>query len=229
MRMILISDIHGNKFAFDAALKQMSKIEADYTIFLGDICGYYFDAIDVWRCLQRIPNLIALAGNHDALFLQFVEQGFVPNSYTEKYGPALNMLLKHDPAELDAFLNWLRGLYHFYFDADAQFACFHGGPNAPAIEYIYPDTDLPLIAIPFVFMGHTHCPMIRTNGETIFCNPGSLGQPRHGSFSSFAVMEFDSFGWDCSIHSVVYDREALIASFPPFEALPHYLIDILRR
>lgn len=229
MKICLFSDIHGNKIAFDAAVPQMIGTGADLIIFLGDICGYYFEAIKIWRRLRCIPNLIALAGNHDALFLQFVEQGFVPESYTKKYGPALAMLLRNNPDELEPFLNWLRGLRHSYYDPDGLYACFHGGPGEPATEYIYPDTTLPTIDAPFVFMGHTHCPMVRTDGRTIFCNPGSLGQPRHGSSASFAVMEFDDSNWHWDVRKVDFDREALIASFAVYGALPHYLIDILRR
>lgn len=229
MKICLLSDIHGNNHSFKAALPLMRNHNAKYTIFLGDICGYYFETIEIWRCLSNIPGLIALSGNHDALFLQFAAQGFVPAAYTEKYGPALSILLEHDPNELQLFLTWLKGLRHFYHDPAGRFSCFHGGPSAPATEYVYPDTPLPDSTVPFVFMGHTHCPMLRQGEGTIFCNPGSLGQPRHGSQASFAIMDLDNSRWQWDVYTVEFDREALIASIASRGALPHYLIDILRR
>jgi predicted phosphodiesterase len=229
MKICLFSDIHGNKHAFEAALPLILEKKADYNIFLGDICGYYFETIAVWRTLREMPDLIALIGNHDAFFLQFATQGFVPDAYTERYGPALKMLLAHDPVELSVFLDWLEGLSHFHHDPCGRFSCFHGGPNQAALEYIYPDTPLPEAAVPFVFMGHTHCPMAKAGDRSVFCNPGALGQPRHGSKASFAVVEIDEDAWQWNLHPINFDQEALISSLASFEPLPQYLTDILRK
>ena len=41
-----------------------------------------------------------------------------------------------------------------------------------------------------MFLGHTHVPAIRQMGRTVLVNPGSLGQPRHGTPSpTYAVWE----------------------------------------
>ena len=229
MKLCVFSDIHGNSSAFEAALPIILAEKADYNIFLGDICGYYFDTLRAWKLLQTIPNLIALAGNHDALFLSYAEQRSVPDAYTEQYGPSMNVLLTQPAEELSGFTQWMRGLSHSYHHADGSFSCFHGGPNQPATEYVYPDSPLPEVSSPVVFMGHTHCPMFRKTEATFFCNPGSVGQPRHGSFPSFAVVDTAREDFQFRIHRIPFDKDGFIGSLAPFAPYPKYLTDILRK
>ena len=42
MILIVFSDIHGNVYALEKALKVMEQYNADEYIFLGDMAGYYY-------------------------------------------------------------------------------------------------------------------------------------------------------------------------------------------
>jgi predicted phosphodiesterase len=68
MRICLFSDIHGNGPAVRAAHPMIMSEKADVHVFLGDLCGYYFDQNEIFILLQSIPNLVALKGNHDQFF-----------------------------------------------------------------------------------------------------------------------------------------------------------------
>ncbi|MFA5093278.1 MAG: metallophosphoesterase, partial [Candidatus Omnitrophota bacterium] len=70
MKLCVFSDIHGNLPAFEAAYPLIINESADVNLFLGDLCGYYFDEVSVWQRLRDVPRLVALRGNHDEMFLR---------------------------------------------------------------------------------------------------------------------------------------------------------------
>ncbi|MCB1524438.1 MAG: metallophosphatase family protein [Rhodoblastus sp.] len=67
MLIALMSDIHGNREAFDACLNHARKQGAERYIILGDLVGYGADPayiVDVARGMQE-KGAIVLLGNHD--------------------------------------------------------------------------------------------------------------------------------------------------------------------
>jgi len=84
-------------------------------------------------------------------------------------------------------------------------AMVHGGWNNPIDEYFAPSQDyFSKIDGHFFASGHTHKQMIMELGEKIYCNPGSVGQPRDGnSKSAFATFDGDHF----ALHRIEYDIE----------------------
>jgi len=96
--------------------------------------------------------------------------------------------------------------------------------------YVYPDTPLD----PFetfdssVFiLGNTHYPMRRRIGEKIIINPGSLGQPRHDGWPSYAVVDLPS--GDVVFREVQYDRMPLYCQIEEAMEKNHYLKEVLCR
>ncbi len=108
MRICAFSDIHGNIHAFRVAYNMIINECADLNIFLGDLCGYYFDQHDILDMLQTIPNLIAIKGNHDSIFLKIIEgdEG-LRKDYLIKYGSSMENLLKGNNCDL---IQWLYSL-----------------------------------------------------------------------------------------------------------------------
>src|SRR5258708_28333161 len=71
MRIALMTDIHGNREAFEACLEHARRSDVGRLIFLGDYAGYGADpgwVIDaVMAEVER--GALALLGNHDAAVL----------------------------------------------------------------------------------------------------------------------------------------------------------------
>ena len=68
----------------------------------------------------------------------------------------------------------------------------HGSPADFTNGYVYPDTELGQFDVSsnFVFMGHTHYPFIRKNGNVCYVNVGSCGMPRDdGRFGSSVIFD----------------------------------------
>src|SRR3954466_8134831 len=64
MRVAIISDIHGNRQAFEAVLEDVQSVEHDAVWCLGDLVGY---GPDPNACAQPAPHHadLCLVGNHD--------------------------------------------------------------------------------------------------------------------------------------------------------------------
>jgi predicted phosphodiesterase len=228
VRLLLFSDVHGNGPAFRAFLSLWKAASPDLTVCLGDVCGYYFDEVEVARVLMEMPGLLVLRGNHDDLFLRgWADEPGVAESYRSRYGPALDAFLDKDASDV---VLWLRGLAPSLLRFDLSLACFHGSPSDPLEGYVYPDSDvkdLSLTGAGVIGMGHTHYPMARSAQGCLLINPGSVGQPRHGGPPSYAIV--DLVRGTCKHHLVHYDQTGYARLIS--RKAPHvpYLTDVLMR
>jgi len=71
MLIALMSDIHGNREAFEACLAHARRVKAERFVFLGDYVGYGADpgwVVETVRAHVR-AGAVALRGNHDAAVL----------------------------------------------------------------------------------------------------------------------------------------------------------------
>ena len=229
MKLCIFSDIHGNGVAFEKALSMILGEEADVNIFLGDLCGYYFDEIAIFERLLGIPRLIALKGNHDQMFYDVASGNdeSLREFYFKKYGPALEHFLK---ADHQALLKWISRREELYLSKELDIACYHGSPWDPRHGYVYPDSGFerfPELPYSNIFLGQTHYPMVRRLGEKMIVNPGSLGQPRQGGWPTFAVLDLP--GKDVQFKEVEYDKNELLRQMDSFCDADSYLRKILLR
>lgn len=206
MKVLIISDIHGNLAALDAIRE-----EADKVFCLGDMVNYgpYPRA-----CLERVRDLTdgVVRGNHDNAIsrdvdcgcsIKYKELSDAGKIYTKGI---LNKVEKDYLANLPVTLHTKINGTRFLFS--------HGSPGGDMYKYLRPDVsqkeledELKDIHADIVFIGHTHLPMVRRIHDIIVVNPGSVGQPRDGvPMASYAVWEDGSI----SIKRVPYDIEATI-------------------
>jgi len=208
MKICIFSDIHGNGPAFDVAYDRILSEKADLNVFLGDLCGYYYDQLDILCMLRMMPNFIAVLGNHDRIFLDIVMgDNVLRNRYCQEYGISMENLLELDYSDLTT---WLGSLQEYHRDSDGKFSCFHGSPQSYLEGYVYPDSKInfhPESHGKCMFLGNTHYKMHKSINGTLIVNPGSLGQPRDGKWPSYAVVEFPS----CKVQfkEIVYDKADL--------------------
>lgn len=154
-------------------------------ICLGDLVGYFHQSIEVLEEMMRskIPTLL---GNHEAYLLgksscpsdkwQFISLEYVKNKMSESQRLWLSSL----PSSLEEMLDGKRVAY------------FHGSPWNPLEEYVYPDYPsfdrFSSVAWDYVFLGHTHYPLMKRAGKCMIINPGSCGQPRQGDYRACAAI-----------------------------------------
>jgi putative phosphoesterase len=177
MRILLVSDIHGNRAALEAVRE-----ECDVCLFLGDLVDY---GIEPKPCIDwaRRRMTHGVRGNHDHGAAQGVAaQGAAGFRYlTAQTRPITRELLDAADRRFLADLPVTRWLTL----AGKRFLLVHGSPRDPLDDFAPPDVALWAerlrgVDADYVCVGHTHQQYtLRVNG-TLIVNPGSVGLPRDG-------------------------------------------------
>jgi putative phosphoesterase len=231
MRILLISDIHGNY----EALQTVLKVPHDKAICLGDIVDYGPDpdrCIDVMR-KKEIPTI---RGNHDNAVAFKVD---CQCGYRYKH---LSIATREytweilDRSEIE-YLQKLPPLIKEEVDRKKLYLT-HASPRS-MFEYIRPETPeeeirnmvdeaMEPVEAEFLVVGHSHIPMNRKLSNLTIINPGSVGQPRdRDNRASCAV--FDTVSGGVEFLRLEYDIDAVCAKIE--DRMPHAeeLAAILRR
>jgi len=219
VRYLVISDIHANRTALEAVLRDAAPFDMIWC--LGDLVGY---GPDPNECVARIQDFehICVAGNHDWAALghltldDFNTEARIAHLWTrEELTPVSQEYLQQLPVRLE----------------QGDFTLVHGSPREPIWEYLL-DLGGALInfshfSTPFCLVGHTHLPLMFVLNEEggrpyamvpeigtpiplrrhrMILNPGSVGQPRDGDpRASYAILDTDAMTWE--LHRVPYPIE----------------------
>jgi putative phosphoesterase len=195
----IISDVHGNYPALSAVLNELDNKNCEQIYCLGDICGYYCminECIDLLRC----KNVICLKGNHDSYLLEEQE---CPRSN------AANYCIKYQQRVITKEnYNWISGMNEMIITD--VFCAVHGGWHNYLDEYIdefyFNDELLKKYNSHIYISGHTHKQSIQINGNLIYCNPGSVGQPRdYQSTAAFMTIDDNK----PQLHRVKYNIDCI--------------------
>ncbi len=230
MKLVVFSDIHGNSYALDAFLEKLKQISYDYLIFCGDIFGYYYNQKEIIHKLSKIERLIWLKGNHDAYFLELYHGNVNAQSYIEKYGHSYESVRERYDRE-EAGLVGRHESEYILKAGERTIGIFHGTPEDSLEGRLYPDK--PVLApkeyqkYDIVLLGHTHCRMVRWEGNTLVVNSGSLGQPRDGNGYGFAIVDTDSL--QVEFQTVEIEQSLLYEQIDQYDPRLKKLKEVLER
>lgn len=190
----LISDIHGNFVALEQVLRAIDELGITEIYCLGDIVGYYPQVNEVCDELRH-RGVKCLTGNHDWYMLA---DSFCPRSQTvnDTIGYQKKIITKEN-------LTWLQSLpAHLEYNG---LSMVHGGWTDPIDEYVEPSAEyFAKVGGKFFASGHKHVQRLEDYGDKVYCNPGSVGQPRDGdNRAAFATWDGEKF----ELHRVAYDFE----------------------
>ncbi|MGI0116276.1 metallophosphoesterase family protein [Zooshikella sp. RANM57] len=169
MKMGIISDIHGNYVALQLVLNTLDTEGVDAIYCLGDIVGYYPQVNECCAALRE-RQVQCIMGNHD----WYMIDGYCARS------KSVNECINYQRSVIDTdHLRWLGSLPIYRTFDDIHM--LHGGWSNPLDEYLKPDaTYFKKLQGRFFFSGHTHKQILCDYDEYVYCNPGSVGQPRDG-------------------------------------------------
>lgn len=226
-RTAIISDIHGNCFAFDAVLTDMQRRSVDGLVCLGDaIQGGPQPAETVARL--RALGCPIVMGNADAWLLNGINTSTV-ESVTEKQEQVRQWQLARLSEEDRQFIASFRPTIELSLGDGVEMLCFHGSP-ASFDELIFPETpedEFQRMLGPYTGRvmcgGHTHLQQIRRIGDYFFFNPGSIGVPynRHqpednfqlDHWAEYAILTVEGGGLDLDLRRVPIDVNGFIEMF----------------
>lgn len=235
VRFAVITDVHANLPALDAALAAIDAAGGDFIVHTGDAIGigpYPAETLD--RLLGR-SDIRFLMGNHDALF------AFGLPSPRPKWAsaaeeahhrwvhaqldPALRATVRQWPYRHQETINGRTIAFCHYARTPAQravearnqpdpllaagFASINPGPSGGDLDRLFDDSGADLL-----FYGHHH-PRSDLSGCARYVNPGALGCDHGtGAVARFALV---TVGADrvieVDLHAVPYDRREALAAF----------------
>lgn len=177
MRLAIISDIHGNLLAFEAALAEIMVDSPDQIICLGDIAER---GPHPHNTLQRLKalNCPVVMGNTDELLLNFNP----PSS--ENLTPFLEHIAwcqTQISADDLAFMRTFQPTLEIDLGHGKTLLAYHGSPrhNRDLIFAATPHHELePMLmghTAAVMVGGHSHLPMLRRHYDQLILNPGSIG------------------------------------------------------
>ena len=182
MKVVLISDIHGNAHALKAIIKAISKIEFEMVICCGDYVGYYYEPDLVLSMLDKL-NWTGVGGNHESMLNDWVNHRNRSNILS-KYGSGIFFAEKKlSKLQINRLIQ-MPATRMLTLDNKKILIC-HGSPN-DRDYYLYPDSTKKVVKEIFNYKpefdimvcGHTHYPAIWHSGNRMIINPGSVGQTR---------------------------------------------------
>lgn len=188
----ILSDIHGNYVALERVLQAIDDMGIHEVYCLGDIVGYYTQVNEVCDELRR-RNVHCIIGNHDWYLLA---DSFCPRSQT------VNDTISYQKKIISQEnLEWLKSLP--VHREHKGLSMVHGGWADPVDEYLEPSAEyFARVGGKYFASGHKHVARIDDYGDKVYCNPGSVGQPRDDdNRASFATWDGVSF----TLHRVEYD------------------------
>jgi predicted phosphodiesterase len=225
MRIAVLSDIHGNRPAFEAALAAAAEDSPDAVWCLGDLVGYGAHPNECVELARKHLDL-CLAGNHD-----MAVRGDVP--LTEfSHGAAVAAGWTQDVIDPDR-LEYLRDLEPA--NTSREVGLFHASPRDPVWEYVISldtaEDNLDAQEHRVCLIGHSHVALsftraegnpvqgeVQTAGTFVdlskdewLINPGSVGQPRDGDpRASWLLLDTDA--WHATYRRTPYDVDAAAAA-----------------
>jgi len=234
MRYGIISDIHGNLEALEAAIDALSREKIDEYLCVGDIVGYGANPAE---CIEKTRALkpYIVCGNHDV-----ASSGLIGTSAFNEAAKAAVMWTRNNLSrEHIAFLKGLNFVYKH-----RHFTLVHGTLEEPEVFHYMSDgyaahRTFRLMDTQISFVGHSHVPGIFSHrnkklnyfykeklkfarNEKLIVNVGSVGQPRDGD-PRLCYSVYDTDRNLITLKRLPYDikkaqSKILDAGLPPFLA-----------
>ena len=213
----MITDIHGNLPALQAALARIEELGTEELYCGGDLVGYGPHPNDVCRLIEE-RDIPTIYGNYDYAIGRDLEDcgcAYVTQHDRELGQQSIEWTLEHTDERSKAFMRELPFGLRFELDGK-RVLLVHGSPRK-VNEYLFeekPARTFERIAAgadcDVLVFGHTHQPWVHEYGGVLFVNCGSVGKPKDGDpRGAFAVLEADGGQAKATIERFDYDAETV--------------------
>jgi len=216
MKLLILSDIHGNLSALNSVLEDAKKYNPDAVALLGDYIDYGMRSNETAERLKalEIPTVCRLWGNHEDAIMNDRYDKF-SSLRGVKSAQFTKSRLSAQTVDFLLSMENKSGKAEFEFGGK-RFLAVHGSLEDNYWKSILPYSDLSgYEKYDYVLSGHSHYshmfPMfykcdnhkMRDKKRTLFINPGSVGQPRnHNPKAQYALLNLESGVY---MNSVDYD------------------------
>ena len=223
MRILLISDIHGNFPALKAIEKKFHSLQFDHIINCGDSLVYGPFPNETLSWLKR-KAVISILGNTDKKVIKLLKG----KTFKKPSKPEKRIMYTWTADNLDTeSTDYLLGLKIeeelsvFVQDKGERqtwtIGIFHGSPAEPH-EFLFRSTAderfhelASMCQADIIVCGHSHDPFHKIIGQHHFINPGSVGRMFDGNpEGSCAIIELGSENLQVKHFRITYDVEKTV-------------------
>jgi putative phosphoesterase len=215
----VITDIHGNMPALQAALQRIDELGTERVFCGGDLVGYGPHPNEVCALVaeREIPTIY---GNYDYAIARDLKDcgcAYITPHDRELGQQSVVWTLEHTDQRSKDFMRELP--FDLRFDVgETSVHLVHGSPRK-VNEYLFEDKPVSLYerlaaaeSADVLVFGHTHKPWDHEYGGVRFVNCGSVGKPKDSDpRGAFAVLDASSGRLEVTIERVAYDAEAVAA------------------
>jgi putative phosphoesterase len=213
----VITDIHANLPALQAALARIDELGIERVYCGGDLVGYGPHPDEVCALIQEraIP---AIHGNYDHAIARDERDcgcAYITPHDRELGRRSVEWTLAHTGQASKDYMRELPFDLRFAV-GEHRVHLVHGSPRK-VNEYLFEDKPASLYerlaaaeTDDVLVFGHTHRPWVHDFGGVRFVNCGSVGKPKDGDpRGAFAVLRDGESAVDVTIERVAYDAEAV--------------------
>jgi predicted phosphodiesterase len=238
MRVVLISDIHGNQLALEAVLRDARVRGSDVVACLGDTASLGPHPREVLATLRSLHGP-CIMGNHDA----FLIEPALVSQYTQV--PVITQAIDWCRAQLApedlAFLRGFAPRLELPLGAGRSLLLFHGSPASHMRDLLATtaegelEAELGVRPASVMAGGHTHIQLLRQHRGSWLLNPGSVGMPFRSyvagrrpeimPYAEYAVVHASRGGLGVELKRVPLPRQALRAAIEHWADAPALLRD----
>ena len=241
MKLGIVTDIHNNIAALEAVMAQFQQEKCDRIICCGDIIGIGPCPEQTVQYMMKIPNLIAVRGNHERYLLEGMPAGF-PNAEQMDYGEVLHHKWEHGllSGESVVFLRKLP-LYecltidgykivvmHYCMNVAGQYVNYTPNPSKVDLLKMFAD----VADCDIVLFGHDHDRTICNVENKWFINVGLLGCPaKDKNLARAGILVLEDAGVRVETIEAQYDVESVIKKidrldYPEAENIKKYFYGV---
>lgn len=224
MRFAAIADVHGNHFALEAVVADISAQGISDIVNLGDMVSGPLDARRTVEIMMAM-GAVCVRGNHDRYVTDYALDDMYPSDR-----------LAHSQLE-PAQMEWLRALPFSTIYRD-EIYLVHATPdddNTYWMEAVTPEGVVHMAAIEdieekargitqsLILCAHTHIARsVRLRDGRMIVNPGSVGGPGYRDVTPYphtlevgtpdacyAILDSSSGRWQVTFRQVPYDHQAM--------------------
>lgn len=231
-KIAIISDIHGNIDALEAALDDIDKLQVSKIYCLGDLIGIGPFTNEVLACITERNDASSIIGNHEESILA-LRKGEPYPERSRKVRPHHEWIAKNlDPY----FIPWLENLprrenikwgeltlllqhYHLRTEserlsiAENPYESVDYNPSLAKIEEFYSREE---IEADLVCFGHHHPVHLYKTQNRIYLNPGALGC-YHKPLARYAIVHNHNNVLSIALKEVPYNNENLLSAYEKWD------------
>lgn len=232
MKIVVLSDIHGNAFALEHIMPALQREAADHIVCLGDAVQGGAQPAETVALLRELGCPVVM-GNADAWMLtgDETDEDTIPESRKIRLNNEVrDWSLAQLSAADKAFIASFQPTVTLPLDGDRTLLCFHGSPTS-FDDILLPTTpaeDFGRLLAPYLPSvmcgGHTHMQQTRRLGaDSFFFNPGSVGfayshyLPEGGfhadAWAEYAVLTINTGSVGLEFRRAPYDVKTLLGIY----------------